>query len=61
MTAYSDSFSSYELAIAIAREKCIRRRQILPSPDRPEEARWATEGNVPDKDLDTVKGKHHGR
>ena len=45
----------YELAIAIAREKCVRRKQILPSRDRPEEARWAAEGDIPDKDLDTIK------
>jgi hypothetical protein len=51
----SDGARSYDLAIAILREKNIRAGWIQPNPHNPEEVRWASEGFRPDSDLDTVK------
>jgi hypothetical protein len=51
----TDGARSYDMAIAILREKQIRAGNILPNPHNPEETRWASEGFRPDSDLDTVK------
>jgi hypothetical protein len=54
--AADDSLKSWELGIAAARERCIRRKQIQPRPGDAEEQRWAREGDVPPSRLDTVRG-----
>lgn len=46
----------YELAIAAAREACIRRGTIKPDPSRPQEVRWAQEGSVSPDKLECVRG-----
>lgn len=59
MSAYDaalDSARCYDLAIAVAREKCVRAGSIQPATDRPWEARWAKEGRRPVQELDTVRG-----
>lgn len=45
----------YDFAHAVVREQSIRRKQILPRPDHPEELRWAEEGDKPIPELDTVR------
>lgn len=58
----SDGARSYEVGIAAIREQCIRRKQVLPDPNNPEEKRWAMEGERPVHQLDTaLKGKPWGR
>lgn len=49
-----DSRKNYDLAIRVAREQCIRRRQIAPAPGNATEARWAAEGPRPASQLDTL-------
>jgi len=39
-----DAKRSYDEAHKALREICIRRKQVLPRPDDPEEMRWAEEG-----------------
>lgn len=51
----TDGARSYDMAIAVLREKQIRAGNILPNPDNPEERRWAEEGRREDRDLDTVR------
>lgn len=51
----TDSAASYDFGIASLREIAIRAGRIKPSQNRPEEARWAAEGPVETKDLDTVR------
>jgi len=53
--AADDSRKCHALAIAALRELCIRRQQIQPSPDRPEERRWAAEGETAIRNLHTVR------
>lgn len=53
--AAANSFRSYNLAIDVLRERCIRRGQIQPRDDHPDELRWAREGDRPNAELDTVK------
>ena len=43
------TYAVYPLPLA------IRRRQILPSPDRPDEQRWSVDGIRPIPELDTVR------
>lgn len=50
-----DGPKSYSLALAALREKCIRKREIQPRPGDADEARWAREGVVPDRELETVR------
>lgn len=50
-----DSIRSWELALAAMRELCIRRKQILPRQDHPDEMRWAEEGERSPAELETVK------
>lgn len=50
-----DSIRSWNLALASMRELCIRRKQIQPREDNPDEIRWAREGDVPVSQLETVK------
>lgn len=45
--AADDARKCYDLAIAKLRELNIRRHNILPRPDDPEERRWAAEGPLP--------------
>lgn len=40
----SDGIRSYNIAISAIREINIRKGWVLPSPDHPEERRWAKEG-----------------
>lgn len=54
MTAL-DGARSYALAIAIAREKGVRDHSRQPRPNDSQEQRWAREGTIPDRDLDTVR------
>lgn len=42
-------------AIASMREIAIRKGHLLPSPDRPDEQRWAREGFTDMRSLDTVR------
>lgn len=51
----SDAACSYDFAIAVLREKNIRSGRILPCSYNPEECRWAKEGPLEDRDLDTVR------
>lgn len=53
--AADNSARGYDLAVASLRELAIRRGQIRPSADRPDEQRWAAEGDRPIPDLDTVR------
>ena len=53
--ADDDSRRSFDLALAALREQHIRRHAILPRSDHPEEMRWAEEGEVDVRRLDTVK------
>lgn len=53
--AAKNSAAGYELGIAAHREICIRKRQIQPRPDDAREQRWAAEGMVPVRKLETVK------
>ena len=58
MRAYDpalNSAKSYGLAIETLREICVRRGQVRPSAERPDEARWAREGDRPIAELDTVR------
>ena len=50
-----DAYLSWKLGIATLREINIRRGQILPRPDMPDEQRWAKEGDVPVARLETVR------
>jgi hypothetical protein len=52
-----DSFKSWELSIAAAREQCIRRGQIQPDTSKPDEVRWAAEGPCLNRELDCVRGR----
>lgn len=51
----SDGAASYSLAIACLREKCIRSGSIAPRSGDAIEAKWAKDGPVPDRDLETLK------
>lgn len=53
--AAKNSKNGYDLAIRAAREQCIRSRQIKPSPDSPEEQRWAAEGPRAYAELEAVR------
>lgn len=53
--AADDSVRGFALAIATLREQAIRSGSVLPSPDRPDEQRWAVEGPRPVRELDTVR------
>jgi len=53
--AADDSRKCHALAIAAMRELCIRRQQILPSPDNLDEQRWAAEGEIDVRQLHTVR------
>jgi hypothetical protein len=49
-----DGHRCYELGIAAIREQCIRRHQVQPDRDNPDEMRWAREGDRPVHQLDTA-------
>ena len=46
-----DAKRSYDEAHKALREICIRRKQVLPRPDDPEEMRWAEEGERPLREI----------
>lgn len=48
-----DTAAEYALAIAAIREMKVRAGEVAPNPERPAEARWAAEGPVPVRDLET--------
>jgi hypothetical protein len=50
-----NAYRSWDLALATMREMCIRRKQILPREDHPDEVRWASEGERPVNQLDSVR------
>lgn len=52
-----DSFKSWALGIAAAREVCVRKGQILPRVGDAEEQRWAREGFISNRELDCVRGR----
>jgi hypothetical protein len=52
-----DSRKGYDLALAALREQHIRRHAIPPRPDRPDEVRWAKEGEVAVQYLETVRDR----
>lgn len=47
-----DSYASWQLAIAILREKGVRSGLYAPRADNPDELRWAAEGPRPSEQLD---------
>lgn len=49
-----NSYEGWKLAIATLREQCIRRGQVTPAPGDAREVRWASEGDVPANQLETV-------
>lgn len=51
----SDGLGSYHLGLSALREICIRKQQISPRPGDEREQRWAREGMVEIRALDTVK------
>jgi hypothetical protein len=50
----SDGARSHAVYIAAKREQCIRRHQVQPDRDNPDEVRWAREGDRPVNQLDTA-------
>ena len=50
-----NAYRSWDLALATMRELCIRRRQILPREDHPDELRWAAAGPCELNELETLK------
>lgn len=47
-----DSYASWQLAIAVLREKGVRSGLYAPRADHPDEVRWAAEGPRPPEQLD---------
>ena len=50
-----DGKKSWTLSIAAQREISIRSGWLRPSPNRPDETRWASEGPVPNHKLETLR------
>lgn len=51
----NDGLASYQVGIDAIREALIRKRQVSPRQDDPEETRWAEEGPRDWPELDTVR------